>query len=187
MKKKMAAGHSKPQLASKSAKSPYNTSPYGPSSSAPSSSSSASLLTSKSRGRVVDAGGGAGHSHLQFSVLQSGQQQMFERSVYVLPPLLQLNKEQEIRQVSLVEPTHTLHVTVAREDYLDVETQITLTYQASSSQAAWRRFVQQVQNDLKIDFLEVIVDRSGLAQVHCTLSLREGTVRIILVSVGFFL
>jgi hypothetical protein len=131
-------------------------------------------LVPQPQGRIVEAGGGPGHNNLEFDQLRKGQEDMFQRSINVLPPLLQLNREQEARQTELVESSITINVTVAREDYLDVEAPISITFFVRSGQAAWRLFTQQVQEKLRISFLECVLDRSDGAQVHTILSLRDG-------------
>ena len=118
----------------------------------------------KPTGRIVDAGGGSGRLDLNSEVLKKGQDAMFQRSLN-LSYLAQLDKEQSVRQTALVEQMRTVRVMVAREDYLEIEAPFVVTFFPSSSQAAWSKFIIEIGEKLKINFLEVIVDRKDFVQV----------------------
>lgn len=80
----------------------------------------------------------------------------------------------EARQIRVVDPTIILTVNVAREEFLHVESEFVVKYQKSAAQTAWKAFIADVSKKLGIEFLEVILDRKDLSQVHYTLSLRQG-------------
>lgn len=65
---------------------------------------------------------------------------------------------QELRQISMVEKSIKLTVTVVREDIPSIQGIISLTYKKSSSQEAWGLFIRDVRAALDLDYIDCIMD-----------------------------
>jgi hypothetical protein len=92
------------------------------------------------------------------------------------PVLLEKHaREQENRQLSVVERQTEIRVNVSREDFPSKSVWITLRFVPSASQAAWGPFVDDIKNLLGVDFIDCILERSTLRYVHRTASLKNNS------------
>ena len=119
-----------------------------------------------------DAGGGAGTSGLSIDALSKLQLEMYQRTITLAPSTV-VNREQEIRQLSVVEKHTTIVVNVARDDFPQINADITVKFLPSTAQASWRTFLRDVMVTLNIQFVDGIFDRADNSPIHCTLRLKH--------------
>ncbi len=105
--------------------------------------------------KIHQAGGGSGRENLNFSILKEGQDYMLLRT---LAP----------------GKVEALTVNVAREDSLDVEGFFDVNFKRNAAQAAWPKFLSEISVRLKVEFIEVLLDRKDNSQVHSINTLRPG-------------
>lgn len=82
-------------------------------------------------------------------------------------------REQEERQTKLADRLVTLIVNVSREDFPDITSDITITYNIAATQQAWGVFLKNVCDALKVEFIHTILDRSDRSPVFRILQLRQ--------------
>lgn len=120
-----------------------------------------------------DAGGGSGRAGLIREELAPKQLDMFKRTITESPYAIE-NVKQEMRQLSVVEKMETIVVNVAREDFPQINADITVKYLPSTAQASWRQFVRDITVTLDMQFMSDIVERTDHRPVHAILRLKHG-------------
>lgn len=80
--------------------------------------------------------------------------------------------EQEMRQVSLYEEYRTITVSIAREDYPNIQNEITFNYLYSAAQKYWNIFLTLVREKLRIDFIDSIYEKDSLTPIHTIIRLQ---------------
>lgn len=119
-----------------------------------------------------DAGGGSGADTLLLDELSKMQLEMYKRTITLAPSTI-VNKEQELRQLSVVEKPLTITVNVARDDFPQVNADIVVKFLKSTAQASWRQFLRDIMNTLNLQFIDGIIDRADNSPIHCILRLRH--------------
>jgi hypothetical protein len=82
-------------------------------------------------------------------------------------------KQQEQRQLVLVEPFVEWTINMSREDFPDVKCEIHLKFKLSSAQTAWLPLLSDIRKKLGLEFIFIIVEREDLTPVFNILTLRH--------------
>jgi len=82
-------------------------------------------------------------------------------------------REQEIRQTGLVEPDVNWTISIAREDFPDIKTEVDLKFKMSSAQTAWLPLMQRIRKTLGVEFIDNIVEKEDLTPVYNIMTMRD--------------
>ena len=120
-----------------------------------------------------NAGGGSGSEYLTRDALQKEQFEMFKRTITLGPSTI-ANRDQEARQLTVVEKLKTIVVNIAREDFPHINADIEVKFLPSTAQASWRNFMRDMMVTLDLQFIDGIIEKETRLPVFCVLSLIDG-------------
>lgn len=123
-------------------------------------------------GKIYNAGGGRGTSGLIATELKKAQHDMYARTI-LMGPIPMRNREQESRQLSVVETHKIITVNVARQDFPAIKCDIIVKFLPSCAQASWQTFLNDISVKLDVQFIHTLIDRDDNSPVHRTLRLRD--------------
>eukprot|EP01035_Chromulina_nebulosa_P038306 gene38306-51736_t len=132
-----------------------------------------SLKMYNTSAQIYNAGGGVGRDNLTFEELSRTQVKMYNRTLTVDSDLGRRQKEQENRQITVVEKLTVITVNVAREEFPHINADIVIGYRKAESQNQWEKFLADICKKLNIDFIFTLLDRSDNAPVWRVLALRD--------------
>eukprot|EP00601_Ochromonadales_sp_CCMP2298_P032298 CAMPEP_0173326456 /NCGR_PEP_ID=MMETSP1144-20121109/1070_1 /TAXON_ID=483371 /ORGANISM="non described non described, Strain CCMP2298" /LENGTH=494 /DNA_ID=CAMNT_0014270757 /DNA_START=12 /DNA_END=1493 /DNA_ORIENTATION=+ len=121
---------------------------------------------------VYDAGGGSGRANLAFETLYENQCSMFARTVNFLSDFEANRREQEARQITLVDTPITIRINIAREDFPNINVDVDVVFLKSAASQAWAALIKETCIKLNLDFLHSIIDRVDKSPVTRVLRLR---------------
>jgi hypothetical protein len=134
-------------------------------------------LKSKEMKEIVVYNGGSsglGIENLTLNNIQSKQFEMFRRTIDQQAPRQIEDRLREKRQISIVEPTLKIQITICREDFPDIKTAIDIEYVPSSSQKAWEPLLSTICKRLKIEFIDSIIERGDKAPIYRIARFKDG-------------
>jgi hypothetical protein len=133
-------------------------------------------ITKEMKEIVVYNGGsdGLGVANLTLNNIQKKQFEMFRRTIDQQAPRQIEDRLREKRQISIVEPTSHIHITICREDFPDIKTAIDIEYVPSSSQKAWEPLLATICKRLKIEFIDSIIERGDKAPIYRIARFKDG-------------
>ena len=123
---------------------------------------------------IYNAGGGSGKGDLKFSTLARGQYDMYMRTIDRLSDREQAYREQELRQVTVVDKPEKIKITVSREDFPAISAEFDVIFVKTAAQQAWAKLLREVCLKLNLQFIEIILDRYDKSPVFRIMSLRAG-------------